>query len=117
VKTVGDEVLFVADAPDVAAEIGVTLSEQVGADNDLPELRVGLATGSVVSRLGDVYGEPVNIASRLTTMARPGSVLVDRALAERLAGDERWRLRRVPPRPVRGYTLLAPMRLRRADAA
>jgi adenylate cyclase len=53
----------------------------------------------------------------LTSIARPGSVLVDRELAAALDGDERWRLRRTPPRPVRGYTLLHPQRLRRAETA
>jgi adenylate cyclase len=88
----------------------------VGGDGEVPELRIGLACGSVVSRLGDVYGEPANVASRLTSLARPGSVLVDRHLADALGQDARWRLRRVPPRPVRGYSLLAPYRLRRAPA-
>jgi adenylate cyclase len=49
--------------------------------------------------------------------ARPGTVLVDRELAAALEQDERWRLRRVPPRPVRGYALLQGFRLRRADDA
>jgi adenylate cyclase len=114
VKTVGDEVMFTADSPGVGAEIAVALSERIGSDETLPDLRVGVACGTVLSRLGDVYGEPVNIASRLTSAARPGSVLVDRDLAGELEGDDRWRLRRVPPRPVRGYTLLQAYRLRRA---
>jgi adenylate cyclase len=113
VKTVGDEVMFVADEPSTAAELGLGLSEQVGADDDLPQLRVGLAFGTVVSRHGDLYGEPVNIASRLVSIAKPGSVLVDRELASKLDGDERWRLRRATPRPVRGYSMLHPSRLRR----
>jgi adenylate cyclase len=117
VKTVGDEVMFTAGDAATGAEIAMTLSERLGADEDLPELRVGVALGTLLSRLGDVYGEPVNIASRLTTAARPGSVLVDRELAAALEGDERWRLRRVPPRPVRGYALLQGFRLRRADEA
>jgi len=117
VKTVGDEVMFTADDPGVGADIAVTLSERIGGDEALPDLRVGVACGTLLSRLGDVYGEPVNIASRLTSAARPGSVLVDRDLAGVLEGDERWRLRRVPPRPVRGYALLQAFRLRRADAA
>ena len=115
VKTVGDEVMFTAEEAGVGAEIAVCLSERIGGDESLPELRVGVACGTVLSRLGDVYGEPVNIASRLTSAARPGSVLVDRELAAALEGDDRWRLRRVPPRPVRGYTLLQAFRLRRAD--
>jgi adenylate cyclase len=113
VKTVGDEVMFVADDPGAGADIGLRLSEEVGGKADLPELRVGLACGPVVSRMGDVYGEPANVAARLTTLARPGSVLVDRHLADALADDDRWRLRRVAPRPVRGYSMLAPYRLRR----
>jgi adenylate cyclase len=114
VKTVGDEVMFVADDPGAGADIGVRLSEEVGGVGDVPELRVGLACGPLVSRMGDVYGEPANVAARLTTLARPGSVLVDRHLAAALGDDERWRLRRVAPRPVRGYSMLAPYRLRRA---
>jgi adenylate cyclase len=115
VKTVGDEVMFVTDDPAAAAELALRLAEEVEADEQLPELRVGVAYGEVLARLGDVYGEPVNLASRLTTIARPGSVLVDRSLATALEADPRYRLRRVPPRPVRGYSLLQGFRLRRAD--
>ena len=117
VKMVGDEVMFTADDAATGAEIAVTLADGVGADETLPDLRVGAAYGTLLSRLGDVYGEPVNIASRLTSAARPGSVLVDKELAAALEPDERWRLRRVPPRPVRGYSLLQGFRLRRAEDA
>jgi adenylate cyclase len=116
IKTIGDEILFVADDVATAAEIGTRLAEQVPHHPALPELRVGLAYGTVLSRLGDVYGEPVNLASRITSIARPGSVLVDREFADAIEGNPAWRLRRVPPRPVRGYALLQPMRLRRADS-
>jgi adenylate cyclase len=116
VKTIGDEVLFVADDAATGAEVALALSERIPELDGIPDLRVGLARGTVLSRLGDVYGEPVNIASRLTSIAKPGSVLIDREFAAALEGDERWKLRRVPPRPVRGYTLLHPMRLRRADS-
>jgi adenylate cyclase len=116
VKTVGDEVMYAADDAATAAAIAVDLADRTAADDRLPDVRVGVAVGTVLSRLGDVYGEPVNLASRLTSIARPGSVLVDRETAAALEGDARWRLRRVPPRPVRGYALLQGFRLRRADA-
>ena len=115
IKTVGDEVMFAADDAATAAEIALQLIERVDDDPGLPDLRVGVACGTVLPRLGDIFGEPVNIASRLTSFARPGSALVDREMAGALEGDERFRLRRVPPRPVRGYALLQGMRLRRAD--
>jgi adenylate cyclase len=117
IKNIGDEVLFVADDVRTAAEIGVRLAEEIPEQESMPELRVGLAFGTVLSRLGDVYGEPVNLASRLTSIARPGSVLVDRGFADAIGDDPAWQLRRVPPRPVRGYTLLHPSRLRRATPA
>src|SRR3954452_20279362 len=114
VKTVGDEVMFTADDARVAADLALELSERVEADDLLPDVRIGLACGAVLARLGDIYGEPVNIASRLTSIARPGSILVDRELAAVLESDERFLLRRITPRPVRGYALLHGFRLRRA---
>jgi adenylate cyclase len=117
VKTVGDEVMFIAPESAVGAEIALQICEKVGADERLPDVRVGAACGQVLSRLGDVYGEPVNIAARLTSVARPGSVVIDRELGSALEHDARFSLRRMPPRPVRGYSLLHGFRLRRAEAA
>jgi adenylate cyclase len=79
-------------------------------------LRGGLAYGPVVSRLGDVYGSTVNIASRLTSIARAGAILVDRDLHDALADDPRFRLKSRRPESVRGFQHLHPWRLRRAEA-
>jgi adenylate cyclase len=76
---------------------------------------VGLAWGQVLHRLGDVFGPVVNVASRLTSTARPGRVLVDRALAEALEDDDRFRLRRLRRTSVKGYRRLEPWNLRRRD--
>jgi len=70
-----------------------------------------------VSRLGDVYGSTVNIASRLTSLSRPGWVLVDRVVAESLAGDGRYQLTARRPESVRGFHHLRQWRLRRASAS
>lgn len=86
IKTIGDELLFVADDLVAAAEIALIATERGTVDDDrFPAVRAGLAYGEVVSRLGDVYGPTVNIASRLTTVARPGSVLVDKGAYETLS--------------------------------
>jgi adenylate cyclase len=114
IKTLGDEVLFVADAVTAGAEIALGLVEKYAGDNEQPDLRVGLACGSVLSRLGDVYGEPVNIASRLTSLARPGSVLIDRAVAAALADNPAYEIRHLPRQQVRGYRHLEASVLRRA---
>ena len=107
IKTIGDEILFVADDPRAAAEVALQVTER-GADEDdqFPQVRAGIAYGDVVSRLGDVFGPTVNIASRLTSVARPGTVLVDRGMHEVLSGpiaedapDRSCPLDRRPDRP------------------
>lgn len=115
VKTIGDEILFVADTAAQAAQIAVSMQDASRADERLPPLRIGIAAGPVVSRLGDVYGATVNIASRLTSICRPGWVLVDRVMAETLREDPRFTLRSRRPESVRGYHHLRQWRLRRAD--
>ncbi|SHG68450.1 adenylate cyclase [Jatrophihabitans endophyticus] len=115
VKTIGDEVLFQAEDAAAAAEIALELVETAAGDERMPQLRGGLAVGPVVSRLGDVYGSTVNIASRLTSISRPGAVLVDRAMHDALRGDPRFYLKSARPESVRGFHHLHPWRLRRAD--
>lgn len=117
IKNIGDEVLYVADSSAAAAEIALTLTAR-GSDagDDFPEVRAGVAYGDVVSRLGDVFGEVVNLAARLTSVARPGTVLVDRGAHEALAGDPSYAFRHLRRTPVKGYAKLQPWVLRRADA-
>lgn len=114
VKMIGDEVLFVVDEPTAAVEIALTLNERAGADAGIPDLRTGLAHGPVISRLGDVFGEVVNVAARLTSIARPGTVLVDEALAARLRQPSAYALCSLRPVPVRGYSKLRAYVLKRA---
>jgi adenylate cyclase len=114
VKTVGDEVLFVTDQPGDGAEIALNLLDRVAELDILPELRIGLAVGPVVVRFGDVYGEAVNIAARLTTNVQPGRILVDRNLAAALEHDGRFQVRLRRPLAVRGYRHLQSWGLTRA---
>jgi adenylate cyclase len=124
IKTIGDEVLYACDDPVEAARVALVLADGHRADDAFPQVRVGAAYGAVLRRLGDVFGEPVNIASRLTSLARPGRVLVDRALADGLRErEEEFRLRRVRGVSVKGYSRLETWSLRaprgedRQDAA
>lgn len=110
IKTIGDEVLFVADSAAAAAEVALLLTER---EEPFPEVRAGLAYGEVVSRLGDVFGATVNIASRLTGIARPGTVLADRGCHDALAGDAAYTFREMRRTPVKGYARLHPYALRR----
>ena len=113
VKTLGDEVLFVAGSPRDAAEIAIRLTAQGRAGRGLPALRVGMAAGQVLSRFGDVYGPVVNLAARLTSLARPETVLVDAELAAALRSHPGYELRARRPAAVRGYHHLRSWSLRR----
>ena len=115
VKMVGDEVLFVTDRPGDATAIGLRLTRPDRDGKGLPALRVGMATGRVLTRFGDVYGPVVNLAARLTSLARPGTALVDAELAAALRADGRYRLQRRRPAAVPGYHHLRSWALRPRD--
>lgn len=86
VKLIGDEVMFVADTADAAVDIGLDL---VGALSGPPaglDLHCGIAVGPTVTVGGDVFGPTVNLASRLTDVARKGRVVIPREAAA-LLGD------------------------------
>lgn len=114
IKTIGDEVLFNADDPAVTARIALDLADAHEINEHFPDVRVGVAYGDVLSRLGDVFGEPVNIASRLTSLAKPGRVLMNRELADRLQEHpDEFRVRRSRNATVKGYSRLETWSLRR----
>lgn len=113
VKTIGDEVLFAADEPEQAALIALDLIEEHLNDESFPEVRIGMAHGRVLNRMGDVYGPVVNVAARLTKVARPGTAVIDRGMAEKLQGDDNLRLKRMRRTSVKGYEHLEPWSLRR----
>jgi len=112
VKMVGDEVLFVTDRPADAAEIALRLTSPARPEQGLPALRVGMAAGQVLTRFGDVYGPVVNLAARLTSLARPGTALVDAELAGVLREAGNYRLQARRPAAVRGYHHLRSWALR-----
>jgi adenylate cyclase len=83
VKTIGDAVMMISPEPEpmVAAALSlIHAAEQEG--QQFPWLRAGLASGPTLPQSGDYYGRAVNLASRITNVARPGSVVVDEATKE-----------------------------------
>lgn len=112
IKSIGDSVLFVNDDPIRAYDTAEGIINVVGRDSRMPDVRVGLASGSVVMRLGDVFGPPVNLAARLTAVARRNRVIIDAATAEALPEDQ-FETRLLPARPVRGFGIVEPVAVRR----
>jgi adenylate cyclase len=112
IKSIGDSVLFVNDDPIRAYDTAEGIINVIGRDSRMPDVRVGLASGDVVMRLGDVFGPPVNMAARLTAVARRNRIIIDAATAELLPADQ-FETRRLPARPVRGFGVIEPVAVRR----
>ncbi|MCX6482762.1 MAG: adenylate/guanylate cyclase domain-containing protein [Mycobacterium sp.] len=90
IKTIGDAVMLISPDTGALLEVILALVDAAEADELLPQLRVGVAYGSAVSRAGDWFGSPVNLASRVTSVARPGAVLVAESAREQIGDDERF---------------------------
>lgn len=90
VKSIGDAAMLVC--PEPAPLLQAVLDLAAAAANDLPALRIGVASGSAVTRAGDWFGSPVNLASRVTAAARPGTILVAESTrdAAGTAGNFEW---------------------------
>ncbi len=106
VKTIGDAAMFVSPEPAPLVEVALKLVDAFEQE-ELPSLRAGVAYGPALVRAGDYYGNSVNLASRVTGVARPGSVLCTLEVRD-AAGDAfhwsaagRHRLKGVPgPTPL-----------------
>ena len=82
IKTIGDAMMLRCEDPRAGVDLGVQLSERVHESADIPPVRVAVHTGTAVHRDGDWYGNAVNVAARLCSVAGGGEVLVsDDALA------------------------------------
>ena len=90
VKTIGDAVMLVSPRASPLLGAVLRLVDEVETDEDLPSLRAGVALGQAINRWGDWYGAPVNLASRVTERARPGSVLATKEVREESGDDYSW---------------------------
>lgn len=87
VKLIGDAAMLVSTDPEPMLAAALRLVEAAEEEGEqFPSLRAGISFGPVLGQAGDYYGRPVNLASRITGIARPGSVLVDAPMRE-AAGD------------------------------
>jgi len=112
IKSLGDSVLFVVDDPIRALDIAEGIITVIGRDPRMPDVRIGMASGPVALRMGDVFGPAVNMAARLTGVARRNRMIIDEATAE-LLPDDLFEVRRLPARPLRGFGLVEPIAVRR----
>jgi adenylate cyclase len=111
VKTIGDEIMFVGP-PDAVCTIALEILARARATEELPSVRIGLGFGAMLARDGDYFGPAVNLASRITDRARPGTVLASESLHDILDNDASFEWRVLAPRRIRGIGLVRLFALR-----
>jgi formylglycine-generating enzyme required for sulfatase activity/class 3 adenylate cyclase len=90
VKTTGDGFIAIFDSPVEAVRCGIVIQQNmVGRNTSLPkhhwiEYRIGVNLGDVIVEVDDVYGDGVNIASRLEGLADPGQVYISGGIYEQI---------------------------------
>jgi adenylate cyclase len=111
VKFLGDAAMFVSTDLRALVDVLLVLTTEArsGDDEEMP-LRGGIARGEVLLREGDYYGTPVNVAARLTDIARPWSLLADDELRDAL--EDHYDVRRIRPTRVRGVGSKRPLVVR-----
>jgi adenylate cyclase len=113
VKTVGDAVMLVSPEPEPLVLQLLELTRRIEAEGgDFPQLHIGVALGQAVAVGGDWYGNAVNVASRVTALARPGTVLATTDVREKARQGISWT--RALPRRIKGVS--RPVFLTRARA-
>jgi adenylate cyclase len=115
VKFIGDAVMFTTPNPTSAAVAGLGLRTSRLEDRTLPKVRVGMAMGPVVAIEGDLFGDTVNRANRLTEVAHPGTVIVDDDLGRALDDRDDIVVRPLRPRKLKGVGYVRAWVLRPVD--
>lgn len=90
VKTTGDGFIAIFDSPVEAVRCSIVIQQNlIGRNATLPkhsrlEYRIGVNLGDVIVEPDDVYGDGVNIATRIEGIAEPGQVYISGAIYEQI---------------------------------
>lgn len=119
VKTIGDAAMLASEQPGPLIEAALDLVDAAEDEGkEFPSMHVGLAYGEALPRGGDWYGHPVNLASRITDFAVPGSVVVSKELREAVEDDDAYKWSSVGRKRLKGIKGQSELyRVRRADAS
>ncbi len=107
IKTIGDEIMVLfpsaEKAMQAALDMQLAVSELAPVSGILMSVHIGFHHGPVLSDAsGDVFGDTVNLAARLTSLASRGQVITSKDTVEQLSASLRQRTRGLYPIKVRG---------------
>ena len=95
VKTIGDGVMLVSRSPSALLGAAIDLRGRTREEGiEFPPMRAGIAHGAAVQRSGDWFGPAVNCASRITDVARPGTIVLEEQAYELASDGHEWSKRK-----------------------
>lgn len=106
VKTLGDGMICVFEDPDnafrAACEIQTTVHAAAQGTRNRLQLKVGFTYGPVILSKGDVFGDTMNVCSRLVVLANPEQILTSTQTVDALSPGLRSRCRALFPTRIKG---------------
>jgi adenylate cyclase len=106
VKTLGDGIICVFEDPDnafrAACEIQTTVHSAAQGTRNRLQLKIGFTWGPVILSKGDVFGDTMNVCSRLVVLANPEQILTSAQTVEALSPGLRTRCRALFPTRIKG---------------
>src|SRR5256714_5817016 len=111
IKTIGDAFLLQFRSALEAVQCAMEIQRTFGKRNhDVPserriELRIGIHLGDVVHRAGDVYGDGVNIASRIEPLADPGGICISMDVERQIRNAIETRFEKLAPTELKNISV------------
>src|SRR5436190_10977267 len=111
IKTIGDAFLVEFNSALEAAQCAIEIQRALAKRNaDIPpdrriEVRIGIHIGDVVHRAGDVYGDGVNIASRIEQLANAGGVCVSMDVERQIRNAIETRFEKLAPTELKNISV------------
>ncbi|MEN8190793.1 MAG: adenylate/guanylate cyclase domain-containing protein [Thermodesulfobacteriota bacterium] len=106
IKSIGDEVMCTFPNGEQAGKAAVAIQETTCDFHPIPGLnlrvRIGFHLGQVIAETGDVFGDAVNLAARLTSLAKPGQILTSQETLEQMNEELRLSARQLTDTQVKG---------------
>jgi class 3 adenylate cyclase len=112
IKQIGDELMCAFEAPGAAVDLAVDLAVKVDAfdhDGAAVALRVGLHHGPVLEEAGDLFGDTVNVAARMTSIASPGQIITTEEIVAALPEEQRASVKLFDEVRVKGSSRTRPI--------